>query len=239
MQRSVSIVVPVYNEEASIDAFFDRVDRLGFGDALLFVDNASTDDTLARIEALPKGRVIHHSTNEGYGSSIRDGFAATDAEYLIVMDADLEWPPEAIPELLQALEQHPVVYCSRFMGATPDMSLIRRAGNRLVSGLYNLLFGQHTTDLCTGGKGLRRSAFPLHELRLDGFESVIEMAAMCSISGARIHDLPVEYTPRARGRSKMRHVPEAARFVRRIVGFWVRCVVLGRPLHRGREKPSP
>ena len=231
MQRSVSIIVPVFNEGSSIDAFFERVDRLGFADALLFVDNASTDDTLARIEALPKGRVIRHATNEGYGASVRDGFAATDAEYLIVMDADLEWPPEVIPDLLEALDEHPVVYCSRFMGAPPDMSWVRRLGNRLISGLYNLLYRQHTTDLCTGVKALRRSAFPLHELRLDGFDGAMEIAALFALSGARIHDLPVDYTPRARDRSKMRHLPEAARFVRRIVGFWLRCVVLGRPLH--------
>ena len=231
MQRSVSIIVPVFNEAESIDAFFARVDRLGFADDLLFVDNASTDATLAKIEALPKGRVIHHATNEGYGSSVRDGFAATDAEYLIVMDADLEWPPEVIPELLRALDEHSVVYCSRFMGATPDMSLVRRLGNRLVSGLYNLLFRQHTTDLCTGVKALRRSAFPLDELRLDGFDGAMEIAALFALSGARIHDLPIAYTPRARDRSKMRHVPEAARFIRHILGFWLRCVLLRRPLH--------
>jgi glycosyltransferase involved in cell wall biosynthesis len=231
MSRSVAIIVPVFNEESSIAPFYERVDRLGFADSLIFIDNASTDGTLARLEALPKGKLIRHERNRGYGASVRSGFAAADAELLIVMDVDLEFPPEVIPELIDGLEQHRVIYCSRFLAGTPRMSLVRRLGNRLVSQLFDLLFRQRTTDLCTGVKALRADAFPLRQLRFDGFEAAIEIAVMFALAGARIHDVPITYQPRARDRSKMRHVPEALKFVRHIVGFWIRCVVLGRPLH--------
>ncbi|MBW2232830.1 MAG: glycosyltransferase family 2 protein [Deltaproteobacteria bacterium] len=238
MSRSLSIIVPVYNEESSIDDFYARVDRLGHADALIFVDNASTDRTLEKIEALPKGRVIRHDRNEGYGASVRDGLAASDSDDIIITDVDLEFPPEIIPELIETLEQHRVAYCSRFLGRTPRMSLVRRLGNRLISELYNLLFQQHTTDLCTGVKAMRRDAFALSELRLDGFDGAMEIAALFAISGAKIHDVAVVYEPRVRGRSKMRHVPELLRFVRHIVGFWLRCVVLGRPLHPRPSDPA-
>jgi hypothetical protein len=227
---SLDIIVPVYNEEASIDAFMARIRPLGYADALQFVDNASTDGTVARI--LEHGaRLVRHRHNEGYGASIRDGIAATSGELIIVIDADLEYPPEAIPAIVDALATHPVVYASRFLGTTPpDMPTIRRLGNQAATALYDRLFSQHTTDLQTGMKGLRRSALPLATLRRPGFEHTVELGAMITLAGHRIHDVPVEYAPRQLGRSKMRHVPEVAKLLSLLVGYWARCVVLGRPL---------
>src|SRR5262249_1612571 len=100
-RRPPDIVVPVLNEEAGIDEFHDRVARLGYADALLFVDNASTDGTVSRIERRGS-RLIRHARNEGYGASIRDGIAASDGELVVIADADLEYPPEAIPVIVHA-----------------------------------------------------------------------------------------------------------------------------------------
>ncbi len=230
MPRPLDIVVPVLNEEASIDEFHDRMARLGYADALLFVDNASSDGTVARIER-HGARVLRHARNEGYGASIRDGIAASDADLVVVIDADLEYPPEAVPAIVDALRTHAVVYGSRFRGPRPpDMPLLRRAGNRLVSGLFNVLYRQHTTDLYTGMKGLRRSVLPLGELRRSGFEHCVELAALITLARQRIHEVPVAYRPRQRGRSKMRHLPETAKLLAHLVRYWVRCIVLRRPL---------
>jgi glycosyltransferase involved in cell wall biosynthesis len=230
---SLVIVVPVFNEEANVDDFWARVARLGLSDALVFVDNGSTDATVPRLER-HGARIVRHATNEGYGASIRDGIMAADAERIVIIDADLEYPPEAIPEIVATLERHAAVYGSRFLGRKrPAMPLARRLGNRLITGTYNVLFGQHTTDLYTGLKGLRRSAFPLGDLRRDGFEHVVELGVMIALAGERIHDLPVEYAPRSRGISKMRHLPETLKFVACVFGYWFRCVVLGRPLGAG------
>lgn len=229
MPRKLDIVVPVLNEEASIDEFCDRAARLGYVDALLFVDNASSDGTVARIERRG-ARLVRHAHNEGYGASIRHGIAASDGELVIIIDADLEYPPEAIPPIVVALQEHPVVYASRFLGRPPDMPALRRTGNRVVSGLFNLLYRQRTTDLYTGLKGMRRSALPLGDLRRDGFEHGVELAALITIAGHRIHDVAVEYQPRQRGRSKMRHVPETTKLLAHLLRYWVRCVVLRRPL---------
>jgi glycosyltransferase involved in cell wall biosynthesis len=228
MPRPLDILVPVYNEEASIDEFWERVARLGLGDALLFVDNASTDGTVARIER-HGARLIRHARNEGYGASIRDGIAASDGELVVIVDADLEYPPEAIPAIVRALETHPVVYASRFLGTRPpDMPLVRRLGNRAATAFFDVLYRQHTTDLQTGMKGLRRAALPLGELRRAGFEHTVELGALITRAGHRIHDLPIEYSPRRLGRSKMRHLPEAAKLLAYVLRYWLRCVVLGR-----------
>jgi len=217
MLHDVDIVVPVLNEEASIDEFCARIERLGGAEALIFVDNGSTDGTVECIERHPKARLVRHVRNEGYGASVRDGAEAGSASRVVVIDADLEYPPEHIPALLDALGRHPVVYCSRFLSNVPPaMPLFRRIGNRLMSGLYSVLYGQHVTDLYTGMKGFRREAVPIGTLKKPGFEHGAEIAALIAFSGHRIYEIPVKYEPRKRGASKMRHVPEALK-----LAFWV------------------
>jgi glycosyltransferase involved in cell wall biosynthesis len=213
-RRPLDIVVPVLDEEASIGEFVERVRALGLADALVFVDNASTDGTIAFLERLPEVRLVRHATNEGYGASIRDGIASSNGERIVIIDADLEYPPEAIPAIVAALDEHAAVYGSRFLdGPPPEMPLLRRIGNRVVTGFFNVLFAQRTTDLYTGMKGLRRHAIDLDDLERTGFEHVVELAARIAASGARIHDVAVRYTPRTRGVSKMRHVPETLKCV--------------------------
>jgi hypothetical protein len=110
------------------------------------------------------------------------------------------------------------------------MSLLRRLGNRLITATYNVLFRQHITDLCTGLKGLRRDAFALAALRKNGFEHAMELAALIALSGEQIYEVPVHYSPRVRGRSKMRHLREASKFLVYLTTYWFRGVVLRRPL---------
>jgi glycosyltransferase involved in cell wall biosynthesis len=222
MADAVDIVVPILNEVESLDPFLARLERLGLREALLFVDNGSTDGTLARLAARG-ARVLRHDANLGYGASVRDGIAAGDGEKVVIIDADLEYPPEAIPRLLAALDTEPVVYCSRFLGAAPPpMPAFRLLGNRLLSSLANALYGQRTTDLYTGMKGLRRSALPLAALRRDGFEHGAEIAALIAFSGHRIAEIGIDYTPRQRGASKMRHIPETAKLLAYLLWYWLR-----------------
>jgi glycosyltransferase involved in cell wall biosynthesis len=229
--RSVAIVVPVFNEEACVQEFYERVARLGYAESLVFVDNASTDGTVALLEGLPGVRVIRHAVNEGYGASIRDGIAACDAERVIIIDADLEYPPESIPQLLAALERDSVVYGSRFLqDRPPGMPLFRRVGNRLISGMFNLLFGQRTTDFYTGMKGLRRDALADLQLTQPGFEHVIELGVQLARAGHDIHEIPVIYTPRTRGVSKMRHIPETLKYLWYVTRYWLRFSLLRRPI---------
>jgi glycosyltransferase involved in cell wall biosynthesis len=221
--RSLDIVVPVLNEEAYVDELFARVERLGLADGLIFVDNASTDGTVERIRRHPHVRLVQHARNEGYGASIRHGIAAGHGEVVIIIDGDLEYPPESIPAVLDAIAEHPVVYCSRFLGSQPPaMSRFRSLGNRAMSALYNLLYDQRVTDLYTGMKGFRRDAFPLQGLTRDGFDHAAEIAALFASSGQRIHEIAVEYRPRQRGVSKMRHIPEAVKLCLLIVGYRLR-----------------
>jgi glycosyltransferase involved in cell wall biosynthesis len=217
---SSDIVIPVYNEAETVGALLDRL-RVCCPDALLVVvDNGSTDGTLALLEARADIRLLRHDHNLGYGRSILDGIAASDGARIVVIDADLEYQPEDVPAVLRALDTSAAVYGSRFLGArggSPAVPLLRVLGNRLVTGVFNLLFRQRLTDLYTGLRGVRRSAVEFGALTSPGFEMVLELSARLAQSGVQIAEVPVQYVPRSRGRSKMRHVREFLKFAYRIV----------------------
>lgn len=203
------MVVPVFNEIEMLPRFLDRMVALRLPLNLILVDNGSTDGTLAFLKARPDIHLIAHEANLGYGRSLADGLAASSAERVIIIDADCEYPPEAIPALLEAMESSPVVYASRFLsGGSIDMSRTRVWGNRLLSRLFNLLYRQRLTDLYTGMKGLRREAFAGVTFSRSGFDFVVELAAKVSRRGLKITEVPVAYSPRQTGRSKMSHLPE-------------------------------
>ncbi|MBM4361977.1 MAG: hypothetical protein FJ104_04805, partial [Deltaproteobacteria bacterium] len=154
-------------------------------------------------------------------------------------DADLEYHPEDVPAVVAALADSPCVYGSRFLtgGANGDvMPLVRRFGNGLVTTLFNVLFGQDLTDLYTGLRGVRRDALPAR-LACDGFELVLELAARVAQTGAVIREVPVAYTVRTRGQSKMQHVPEFLRFARRLVQLRL-STVLSQGASRSGPSPS-
>jgi glycosyltransferase involved in cell wall biosynthesis len=217
---SVDVIIPVFNEAAMVAELHTRLCKACPDATIVFVDNASTDGTLAAIERLSDVKLVRHTQNLGYGRSLRDGIAASSGELIVMIDADLEYYPEDIPALVGALSTAPAVYGSRFLGgphSEPVMPLTRRFGNALVSAVFNTLFHQRLTDLYTGIRAVRRNALPESGLQADGFEFVLELAARLADAGVQIEEVPVRYEARTRGLSKMRHVREFLRFVRRLV----------------------
>ncbi len=203
------VVIPVLNEVEMLPSFLARVAALGPGLNLIFVDNGSSDGTLELLEAQPGVTLLRHGRNLGYGRSLADGLLLASHDKVVIIDADCEYPPEAIPALLKALDQAPAVYASRFLGQSPpDMSALRRIGNQLLTAIFNLLYGQRLSDLYTGMKALRRDAYQGLAFRHSGFEHVVELAAGLSLRGHLIAEVAVDYAPRQTGRSKMRHLPE-------------------------------
>lgn len=219
--EGVDIVVPILNEAGCVDELVDRLALACPGASLIFVDNGSTDGTLERLRA--RGvETIRHLRNEGYGKSLRDGIAHGKGFAIVTIDADLEYPPESIPALLDALQHNPVVYGSRFRGGRrPAIGAVRRFGNRFLTGVFNMVCRQRLTDLYTGIKAFRRDMVDGHGFQESGFTFVVEFAAHVSRS-CRIAEVPVEYRARSRGRSKMRHVVEALRGMAAVVRYGIR-----------------
>ena len=216
----IDVIVPVFNEEEMVDIFYDRIKNVPLKMKLIFIDNASTDNTLKKLRNLKDITIIEHSTNEGYGGSIIDGIKQSSADVIVIIDADCEYPPESIPQMIEKLETQEVVYGSRFLdNRDVNMPKIRVVGNRLISLLFNLLFRQKVNDLYTGMKALKRSSLEGITLHQKGFEHVLEMGVRLSQKGISIYEVPIEYVPRWAGRSKMKHISETLIFLYRLLYY--------------------
>jgi glycosyltransferase involved in cell wall biosynthesis len=220
MRDDLDVIVPVFDEEATVEELVRRLAAACPGARLIFVDNASTDRTAAILARLPEVTLVRHERNLGYGRSLATGLAAGKNERVVMIDGDLEYLPEDVPRLARALDSARAVYGSRFLARAGDAShgaAVWSLGNRLVTAAFNLSFGQRLTDLYTGIRGVRREALPPRPLTSSGFEFVLEFAAVLARAGIRIAEVPVGYTPRRAGHSKMRHAREAAKFAYHLV----------------------
>ncbi|HVM15883.1 MAG TPA: polyprenol monophosphomannose synthase [Egibacteraceae bacterium] len=209
------VVVPTYNEVASVEQVVGQSLASDPGLHVLVVDDASPDGTGALADALAGGNgrlhVLHRSRKQGLGSAYRAGFAwglAHGYEALAEMDADASHDPADLPRLLQALAGADVVVGSRYVpgGAVEDWSrhrlLLSRGGNayaRAVTGL-------HLADATSGFRAFRPvvlRAIRLQDLRSDGYAFQLETALRAWRLGFRLVEIPIIFTERRQGASKL------------------------------------
>jgi len=213
-QKILDIIVPVYNEEEILQEFHHRLMSLNLDLNVVYIDNCSTDRSVEIIESFESVTLVKHEKNEGYGGSIIDGIAHSSHDKIIIIDADCEYPPEALPELAARLDQVAVVYTSRFLAANNNfMPRLKRYGNQLISALFNRLFHQQVTDLYTGCKGFKRSALDGITLERKGFEHVLELAVKFARKDYQIHEISIDFTPRHTGEAKMKHLSETLKYL--------------------------
>jgi len=210
----IDVIVPVLNEGAVLEQFYQRIRAVPLDINLIFIDNASTDSTLSILESFKDITVIRHDCNEGYGASICDGILNSSEDVIVIIDADCEYPPESLPEMVHRLEDVDVVYASRFLKAVYyNVPFFKMLGNKIISSLFNLLFHQNLTDLYTGCKTLKRSALKGISLERKGFEHVVELSIKLAKKGVAIADVHVDFSPRQTGRSKMKHLQETSKCI--------------------------
>ena len=218
----IDIIVPVYNEEEILPEFQQRLLSLNLDLNIVYIDNCSVDRSVEIIEGFKSVTLVRHDRNEGYGGSIIDGIAHSSNDKIIIIDADCEYPPEALPDLATRLDQVEVVYASRFLEANNDsMPRLKKYGNQLISALFNRLFQQQVTDLYTGCKGFKRSALEGITLERKGFEHVLELAVKFSRKNIQIHEISVDFTPRHTGEAKMKHFSETAKYLYLIIYYYL------------------
>ena len=214
---SIDIIVPIYNEKKCVEELVKRIQKACPEGKITFIDNASTDGTLEILDKMEAVSVIHHQVNEGYGKSLIDGINETSGEKIVIIDADLEYPPEAIAEVNKELDNHDAVFGSRFYdGSDIDMSAFRSLGNRTINVIFNFLYSKNLTDLYTGIRGFRREALSGMDFDRHGFEFVLEISCKLAKKSFRFKEVAIIYNPRSTGKSKMKHIPEALKFA-----FWI------------------
>lgn len=199
----LSIVVPVYNEAATILEILSRLAILPVCKEIVIVDDCSTDGTralLKPVESTRDVRVIYKPKNEGKGAALRTGFAAATGDIVVIQDADLEYDPRDILPLLKPIVagEADVVFGSRFLGEAPqDPSLVHRLGNRLLTAASNLFTRQQLTDMETCYKAFRRESLSGIEIQQNRFGFEPEITAKLARRRARIQEVPIRYDARS------------------------------------------
>lgn len=203
----LSVVVPVYNERATIEQILERVQAVEIEKEIVIVDDGSTDGTREFLSHLagPSFRIFFQPENRGKGAAVRRGFSEARGQIVLVQDADLELDPQDYFQLLAPIEQRraDVVYGARFLRGRPrGEKFSHYLGNRLLTLLSNLLSGLRLNDVWTCYKAMRREVLESLELREDGFSFEPEITAKLARGGWRICETPVSYFPRGSAEGK-------------------------------------
>lgn len=210
----ISILIPVYNEENTILTVLKKINELvllGFEKEVIVIDDGSTDSTFTKVKSeKPKTKIFQHKINQGKGAAIRMGIEHATGDYLIIQDADLEYDPKYILKLLQALSlSTKVVYGTRLKRMphlrkeeNKNLFLLHYFGNRFLSLITSILYGQWITDMETCYKLFPRAAVVKMKLNAKGFEFEPEITAKLLKAGYKITEVPINTVPRGYSEGK-------------------------------------
>lgn len=196
----LSIIVPVYNEERTLEAIIPRIlHACGDFSEVIFVDDGSADHSLEILRRLARPQdIVITKANGGKGDAIRAGLPQVRSPYVIIQDADLEYEPMEIPLLLKAAQAAPgsAVFGSRFLKSNPCLYRRFLLGNKVLSACLSILFFKRVTDSYTCYKLLPTSVMRSLNLQSNKFEMEAEISAKCLKRGIRIREVPISYRPR-------------------------------------------
>ncbi len=232
----LSVVMPVYNERATLAEVVDRVLDSPFCAEVIIVDDASTDGTDEIIAGLSDDRVrsFRQSPNQGKGAAIRRGFDAATAPFVIVQDADLEFDPADYGELMTPLldGRADVVYGSRFLGGRPHRVLYfwHMVGNKFLTLLSNMFTNLNLTDMETCYKAVRREVLDSLVLEEPRFGIEPEMTGKIAAGRWRVYEVGISYSGRTYEEGKKIGWRDGVRAVY--------CIVKYSPLVQRRRRPQ-
>jgi len=196
--QRLSVVIPVYNEKATILDIIERVRATGLVHEIVVVDDGSTDgtrDVLAPL-TLPDVRVITHEKNAGKGAALKTGFAAVTGDIVVIQDADLEYDPREYPILMAPIVEGraDVVYGTRFAGGAHRVLYFwHYLGNRLLTLLSNMLTNLNLTDMETCYKVFKADVIKKIDIKSKRFGVEPELTAKVARLRCRIYEVPISY----------------------------------------------
>jgi glycosyltransferase involved in cell wall biosynthesis len=197
----LSVVMPVYNERATIEEIIPRVLAVPLRIELIVVDDGSSDGTrelLASLRERHRFKLVLQPANRGKGAALRRGFQEVTGDLVVIQDADLEYSPEEYPELVALICQGraDVVYGSRFLGRHRVFLFTHYAGNRLLTAMTNVLYNTMLTDMETCYKVMRTDVLRSFTLESEGFGIEPELTAKIFKRGFRVYEVPITYDGR-------------------------------------------
>jgi glycosyltransferase involved in cell wall biosynthesis len=200
--QKISIVIPIHNEERTLNAILDRVtdaDTLSLQKEIILVDDGSTDRTKEILRGLEDNyKIIYHQTNLGKGAALRSGFSQASGDIIIVQDADLEYDPKDYSNLLRPILQDgcSVVYGNRDHKGNPSIYKLNYLGNKLISFLISKLYKTNLHDAYCCYKVFRSEVLKSLQLTQNGFGLDGEITMKTLKANHKIYEVPISYYPR-------------------------------------------
>jgi glycosyltransferase involved in cell wall biosynthesis len=235
----VSVVIPCYNEKATIEKIVEAVRSAAIGNReIIVVDDCSQDGTRAVLEEKVSQmvhRIIYHQVNRGKGAALRSGFAVATGDIILVQDADLEYSPEDYPALLEPLmsDKADAVLGSRFMGGRPHRVLFfwHMVGNKFLTLLSNMFTNLNLTDMQTGYKAFKAPLIKSIQIEEDRFGVEPEIVAKLAKLRCRIFEVGISYYGRTYDEGKKIGWRDGFRALQAIVKYGCRRSSAAGPIH--------
>ena len=197
----LSVIVPVYNEKATVEEILRRIKAVDITKEIIIVDDGSTDGTREILQAMPPedGLQIHYQErNRGKGAAIRTGVAQAKGRWVVFQDADLEYDPEDYNILIAPLRdgRADAVYGSRFLGVHRVLLFWNYLANKCLTLLTNALYNTDLTDMETCYKMFRREVIQGIRIRSNSFNLEPEVTAKILKKKWRLYEVPISYSGR-------------------------------------------
>lgn len=196
-----TVIVPVLNEEQTITEVIDRLLSLHIPLQIIVVNDGSTDGTASLLQNYGQGILVLTNTRPtGKGNAIRTGLERATAPITVIQDADLEYKPEELPQILAPIQNKSAdtVLGSRFHSGFPSgMAFPNRVVNKLLAWFVLLLYGKRITDEATCYKAIRTEYLREMNLQCHRFEFCPEVVAKSIRLGLRLQEVPISYEPRS------------------------------------------
>lgn len=217
----VSVIMPVFNEAGTVSQAIQKVLVQKFVYELIVVDDGSTDTSLARINKIKhkKLKVVKHDSNQGKGAAISTGLKQVKGDWIIINDADLEYDPSDIKNLIQPIQEGKaeVVYGSRFKGSHTNMFFWHYVGNQILNLLINILFNTTLSDMESCYKLMPAALMKKLSLTEKGF--CFEPEVTCQILKLKrnIYEVPISYSGRGYEDGKKMHWSQGVLAIKTII----------------------
>jgi glycosyltransferase involved in cell wall biosynthesis len=229
------VIVPVFNEERTIDAVLERLSAVPYhypDQQVVVVDDGSTDGTARRLERwqeVPGLVLLRHPVNRGKGAAIRTGLACATGVVTVIQDADLEYDPADLPALIEPIlrGEADAVYGSRYLRPENYLPWTHfRVAVHLMNTLVRVLYGVRLSDVNTCYKACRTDLYSSLDLKCERFEFCAETTAKLCRLGVVIRELPIHYHPRTKAEGKKIGWRDAWQFALTLLAWRVRPLAL-------------